>query len=85
MSSLSPGNGRYGLMLSEDGLIFDDGVAFRVDENRWLISTSSGHSEGVNHHRRRILAFDGQSGTVKFTALPNSWNKETICGPKPRI
>ena len=84
MSSLSPGNGRYGLMLSEDGLIFDDGVAFRVDENRWLISTSSGHSDGVNQHMEKILAFDRPEWDVKITGITNQWNNATICGPKAR-
>ena len=84
MSSLAPGNGRYGLMLSEDGLIFDDGVAFRVDENRWLISTSSGHSDGVNQHMEKILAFDRPEWDVKITGITNQWNNATICGPKAR-
>ena len=39
MSSLKPGNGRYGFMLTDDGLIFDDGVVFRLSEDRWLLST----------------------------------------------
>ena len=84
MSSLNPGNGRYGLMLSEDGLIFDDGVAFRVDENRWLISTSSGHSDFVNQHMEKILTFDRPDWDVKITGITNQWNNATICGPKAR-
>ena len=84
MSSLKPGAGRYGLMLSDDGLIFDDGVAFRIDENRWFISTSSGHSDAVNQHMKKVLTFDRPDWDVKITNTTNQWNNATICGPLAR-
>ncbi|MFL2787392.1 MAG: glycine cleavage T C-terminal barrel domain-containing protein [Paracoccaceae bacterium] len=84
MSSLKPGAGRYGLMLSDDGLIFDDGVAFRIDENRWFISTSSGHSDAVNQHMKKVLTFDHPDWDVKITNTTNQWNNATICGPLAR-
>ena len=84
MSSLEPGNGRYGLMLTDDGLIFDDGVAFRIDKYRWFISTSSGHSDAVNQHMLKILAFDHPEWDVKITNITSQWNNATICGPQAR-
>ena len=84
MSSLKPGAGRYGLMLSDDGLIFDDGVAFRIDENRWFISTSSGHSDAINQHMKKVLTFDRPDWDVKITNTTNQWNNATICGPLAR-
>ena len=84
MSSLEPGNGRYGLMLTDDGLIFDDGVAFRIDKHRWFISTSSGHSDAVNQHMLKILAFDYPEWDVKITNITSQWNNATICGPLAR-
>ena len=84
ISSLEPGNGRYGLMLTDDGLIFDDGVAFRIDKHRWFISTSSGHSDAVNQHMLKILAFDHPEWDVKITNITNQWNNATICGPLAR-
>ena len=84
MSSLEPGNGRYGLMLTDDGLIFDDGVAFRIDKYRWFISTSSGHSDAVNQHMLKILAFDYPEWDVKITNITSQWNNATICGPLAR-
>ena len=84
ISSLEPGNGRYGLMLTDDGLIFDDGVAFRIDKHRWFISTSSGHSDAVNQHMLKILAFEHPEWDVKITNITNQWNNATICGPLAR-
>ena len=84
MSSLQPGNGRYGLMLSEDGLILDDGVAFRLDEHRWLVSTSTGHADAVNQHMEKMLQTEFPNWQVMITTVTSQWNNATICGPRAR-
>lgn len=84
MSSLTPGNGRYGLMLSDDGLILDDGVVLRLDEHRWLVSTSTGHADAMNQHMEKILQFDHPNWQVRITTVTSQWNNATICGPLAR-
>ena len=84
MSSLKPGDGRYGLMLSEDGLILDDGVTFRLDEHRWLISTSTGHADAVNQHMEKLLQTEFPDWQVMITTVTSQWNNATICGPRAR-
>jgi sarcosine oxidase subunit alpha len=84
MSSLTPGHGRYGLMLSDDGLILDDGVAFRLDDHRWLISTSTGHADAVNQHMEKLLQTEYPDWQVMITTVTSQWNNATICGPKAR-
>lgn len=48
MSTLKPGRCRYGLILSESGIVYDDGVVIRVDENHFIVSCSSSHVAGVH-------------------------------------
>ncbi len=84
MSSLRPGCGRYGLMLSDDGLILDDGVALRLDEHRWLISTSTGHADAINQQMEKVLQFDRPGWEVMITTVTSQWNNATICGPRAR-
>lgn len=84
MSTLRPGNGRYGLMLSDDGLILDDGVAFRLDEYRWLVSTSTGHADAINQHMEKLLQTEFPGWQVMVTTVTSQWNNATICGPKAR-
>ncbi len=84
MSTLTPGNGRYGIMLSDDGLIMDDGVVFRLDEHRWLVSTSTGHADVINQHMEKVLQFDHPDWQVFITTVTSQWNNATICGPKAR-
>lgn len=84
MSSLKPGNGRYGLMLSDDGLILDDGVAFRIDEHRWLVSTSTGNADYMYQHMEKLLHVEFPDWEVMITNITSQWNNATICGPKAR-
>ncbi|KSV74471.1 hypothetical protein N182_27910 [Sinorhizobium sp. GL2] len=48
MSTLTPGRCRYGFILGESGIVYDDGVLVRVDENRFIVSCSSSHVGGVH-------------------------------------
>nr|WP_306266430.1 sarcosine oxidase subunit alpha family protein [Pararhizobium sp. IMCC3301] len=84
MSSLKPGSGRYGLMLSDDGLILDDGVAFRIDEQRWMVSTSTGHADAMNQHMQKILQTLRPDWQVMLTNVTSQWNNATVCGPMAR-
>ena len=42
MSNLAVGSIRYGLMLGLDGMVFDDGVAMRLAEDRYVVTTTTG-------------------------------------------
>lgn len=84
MSSLAPGRGRYGLMLSDDGLIFDDGVVLRLSEHRWIVSTSTGHADAVYSHMEELLQTQFPDWNILITNVTSQWTNATICGPKAR-
>jgi sarcosine oxidase subunit alpha len=48
VSTLRPGRARYGLILAENGVVYDDGVLLRLEENRFVVSCSSAHVRGVH-------------------------------------
>ena len=84
MSTLKPGRCRYGLMLTDDGLILDDGVAMRLGEHRWLVSTSTGHADAVNGYIQELLQTQFPDWNVFVTTVTEQWNNATLCGPKAR-
>ena len=47
MSSLAVGRARYGLTLSEAGIVADDGVVLRLGPDHFVVSCSSGHVAGM--------------------------------------
>jgi sarcosine oxidase subunit alpha len=45
VSRLAIGRGRYTFMLREDGMVFDDGTIWRIAENRYLLTSSTGGAD----------------------------------------
>lgn len=83
-SNLKTGMGRYGLMLTDDGLILDDGVSFKLGENRYLMSISTGNSDFVYQYIEKILQVERPHWDVKLTNVTSQWANATVCGPDAR-
>ena len=81
MSTLAPGKARYGLMLTEGGAVFDDGVVLRLSADRFVVSCSSSHVAGVNAHLEawRQDIFDRRRVVIQDTTA--QWGTITIAGP----
>ncbi|MFM7027853.1 MAG: 2Fe-2S iron-sulfur cluster-binding protein [Chakrabartia sp.] len=50
VAKLAPGRGRYTFMLREDGFVFDDGTVWRLDDNRYLLTSSTGGADRMATH-----------------------------------
>ena len=83
-AGLQPGRGRYGVMLSDDGLVLDDGVTFRLDATHWLLHSSTGAAERVHQHIETILHVHRSDLAVSVIPVTSAWANATICGPKAR-
>ena len=83
-ASLKTGMGRYGMMLTDDGLILDDGVTFKLGENHYFMSTSTGHADRVNQHMEFFLQTHRPEWQVYLTTVTTQWANATVCGPRAR-
>ncbi|MSQ69995.1 MAG: sarcosine oxidase subunit alpha family protein [Betaproteobacteria bacterium] len=83
VADLAPGRGRYGIMLREDGRVFDDGVAFRLGERHFWITTTSGNADSVyawlEYLRQRIFPM-----RVRLVPVTEQWSNAVLCGPQAR-
>lgn len=50
VSKLPVGRGRYTFMLREDGIVFDDGTVWRLDSQRYLLTSSTGGADRMATH-----------------------------------
>lgn len=50
VSKLAVGRGRYTFMLREDGFVCDDGTVWRLAENRYLLTSSTGGADRMATH-----------------------------------
>jgi sarcosine oxidase subunit alpha len=83
-ASLPVGGGRYGIMMTDDGLIADDGVTFRLGDNRYLMSTSTANAEAVYRRLEEFLQCEQPDWDVTLTPVTSQWCNATICGPAAR-
>jgi sarcosine oxidase, subunit alpha len=81
---LAPKRGKYGVMLSDDGLILDDGVVFRLNETQWLLHTSTGAADRVYLHIEQILQIHRPHWRVSMIPVTSQWANATLCGPNAR-
>ncbi len=84
MSTLAVGSIRYGLMLGLDGMVFDDGVAMRLAEDRFLITTTTGGAAKVMDHVEEWLQTELPELRVYATSVTEQWSTIAVNGPKAR-
>jgi sarcosine oxidase subunit alpha len=84
LSTLKPGRIRYGFVLQESGVVLDDGVTLRLDEDRFLVSCSSGHTDAVRMRLElwRQDRFDAAHVAIHDTTA--QWATLTVTGPRSR-
>ena len=83
-SQLPIGRCRYGLMLGEDGMVFDDGVTTRLGEHHFLMSTTSGGAARVLAWLEEWLQTEWPELKVYCTSVTEQWATIAISGPDSR-
>ncbi|WP_112321482.1 sarcosine oxidase subunit alpha family protein [Oceanibium sediminis] len=84
MSSLKPGRCRYGLMCTENGFLFDDGVVARLSEDSFLCHTTSGGSDRVHVWMEEWLQTEWWDLAVFTANLTEQYAQIAVVGPKAR-
>ncbi len=83
-SKLGIGRCRYGLMLGEDGMVFDDGVTSRLGEQHYLMSTTTGGAARVLAWLEEWLQTEWPELRVFCTSVTEQWATVGISGPNSR-
>ncbi|PBB43467.1 sarcosine oxidase subunit alpha [Mesorhizobium sp. WSM3866] len=81
---LEPGRCRYGIMLREDGFIYDDGVVGRLAPDRFHVTTTTGGAPRVMHHMEDYLQTEFPHLNVWLTSITEQWAVIAVQGPSAR-
>ncbi len=81
---LAPGLARYGVMCTPDGMIFDDGVTLRLDEDRYFMTTTTGGAAKVLDWLEEWLQTEWSELDVTCTSVTEQWSTIAVVGPKSR-
>lgn len=83
-ATLQPGRLRYGLMLREDGYVFDDGTIARLGDTHFLVTATTARSASVWRQMLKFAQLDWPELDVTLTPVSDHWASLAIAGPKAR-
>ena len=75
---------RYGLMLNEDGMVYDDGVTTRLDENHYIMTTTTGGAATVLGKLEDYLQTEWPELDVYLTSVTDHFATISVCGPNSK-
>ncbi|TDK39271.1 sarcosine oxidase subunit alpha family protein [Rhizobium deserti] len=82
---LPVGKARYGLMLREDGIVFDDGTTSRLSEQHYVMTTTTAYAAEVMAHLEFCAQTFWPELDVRFVFVTDEWAQMSLAGPKARI
>ncbi len=83
-SKLAIGKCRYGLMLNEDGMVYDDGVTTRLGENHYIMTTTTGGAANVLGKLEDYLQTEWPELDVYLTSVTDHFATISVCGPNSK-
>ncbi len=84
MSSLKVGSVRYGVMCEPSGMILDDGTVFRLAEERFLVTTTTGNAAKILDWMEEWLQTEWPQLRVWCTSVTEQWATMAVVGPRSR-
>ena len=83
-STLPVGRARYGIMLREDGMMFDDGTTSRLGPEHFLVTTTTANATAVLEHMEFQLQANCPQLRVALADVTDQWAQFAIAGPRAR-
>ena len=83
-STLAVGKCRYGLMLREDGVVFDDGTTARMGLNEYVMTTTTANAVTVFRHLEFCRQCLWPDMDVQLISTTEAWAQFSVAGPNAR-
>ncbi len=83
-AKLPVGKARYGIMLREDGMIYDDGTTSRLNDDHFFMTTTTALAAGVLTHLEFCAQTLWPELDVYFASSTDQWAQMAVAGPKSR-
>lgn len=82
--TLQVGRARYGVMLREDGMVFDDGVTSRLEDDHFYMTTTTAYAARVLSHLEFCAQVHWPELDVRLASATDQWAQMAVAGPKSR-
>ncbi|MEM9145273.1 MAG: 2Fe-2S iron-sulfur cluster-binding protein [Pseudomonadota bacterium] len=75
---------RYGVMLRDDGIVYDDGVTWRLGEHEFLMTATTAQAAGVLAWLEMLLQTRWPELRVHVASTTDQWAGIAVAGPRAR-
>ncbi len=75
---------RYGVMLREDGMVFDDGTVSRLGPDHYFITVTTANASAVMQHMEFCHQVHWPQLDVQFCTVSEAWAAMAVAGPNSR-
>ena len=82
--TLKIGKVRYGVMLREDGIVYDDGTTTRIAENEYLMTTTTANAASVLLFLEYLTQVVWPQLKVQVFSVTDQWAGIALAGPDSR-
>ena len=83
-STLAVGKCRYGLMLREDGIVYDDGTTARMGTHEYVMTTTTANAVTVFRHLEFVRQCLYPDMDVQLISTTEAWAQYSVAGPNAR-
>jgi heterotetrameric sarcosine oxidase alpha subunit len=83
-STLAVGKARYGLMLREDGIVFDDGTTSRLADDHFIMTTTTANAARVMSQLEFCHQALWPDLDVQYVSVTEQWAQMAVAGSKSR-
>ena len=83
-STLAVGKARYGLMLREDGIVYDDGTASRLAQDHYVMTTTTANAAKVMAQMEFAHQALWPELDVTYVSITEQWAQMAVAGPRSR-
>ena len=83
-AKLAVGKTRYGLMLREDGIAMDDGTAARLEDDHFVVTTTTANAVNVYRHMEFVRQVLWPDLDVQIISTTEAWAQYAVAGPNAR-
>ena len=84
VGKMQVGRCAYGIMLGEDGMLMDDGVMARLDDQQFYLTTTTGGAANVLAWLEKWLQTEWPDLEVYLTSLTDHYSTIAVVGPNSR-
>jgi len=84
MKTVAVGKARYGAMLREDGIVFDDGTVARFGDTHYFVTTTTANAVRVLQHLDYCHQWLWPELDVQIISATEQWAQYAVAGPRSR-